>query len=156
MTIIDFMRKKLTEYPKIAEFMGGEEIHMDFTEPGPTNYGLTSSGDSLLKEDLSGNQLRRHSFVMYAVGQSFSDYNRLANSNFLLELSYWLERLPEEVGIEADTGEEVLKGTFLKASCANAMAMQSMGETLSDGVLYQLQIYAEYQLESEDLFEWQR
>lgn len=150
-TIIDFMRKKLTEYPKIAEFMGGEEIHIDFTEPEPTNYGLTSNGDSLLKEDLLGNQTRQHNFVMYAVGQSITDYSRLTNSNFLLELSYWLERLPEEDGIEADIGSEVLKGRFLKASCANAMAMETMGETISDGVLYQLQIYAQYKIESEDL-----
>jgi len=152
MTIIDYMRQKLTEYPKIAEFMGGEEVHIDFTEPEPTNYGLSSNGDSLLKEDLLGNQLRQHNFVMYAVGQSITDYTRLANSNFLLNLSYWLERLPEEEGIEADTGNEVLKGRFIKASCANAMAMQPMGDTISNGVLYQLQIYAQYKVESEDIF----
>lgn len=143
MTIIDFMRKKLSEYPKIAEFLAGDDIHVDFTDPEPTNYGLSSNGDSLIKEDLLGNQTRQHNFVMYAVGQSFNDYNRLANSNFLLELGYWLERLPEEPGIES-------RGTFKKAWAANAMAMQPMGETVSDGVLYQIQIYAQYKIESED------
>ena len=86
MTIIDFMRQKLTEYPKISEFLAGDDIHIDFTEPDPMCYGLSSTGDSLVKEDLLGNQTRRHNFSMYAVGQSFTDYNRLANSNFLLEL----------------------------------------------------------------------
>ena len=99
MTIIDFMRQKLTEYPKIADFLGGEEVHIDFTDPEPVNYGLSGTGDSLLKQDILGNQLRQHNFVMYAVGQSFTDYNRLANSNFLYELSQWLEHLPEEEGI---------------------------------------------------------
>ena len=80
MTIIDFMRQKLTEYPKISEFLSGDDIHIDFTEPDPVNYGLSSNGDSLLKEDVLGNQTRRHRFVMYAVGRSFTDYNRLANS----------------------------------------------------------------------------
>lgn len=151
MTIIDFMRQKLTEYPKISEFLGGGDIHIDFTEPAPTNYGLSSTGDSLLKEDVLGNQIRQHNFVLYAVGQSFTDYNRLANSNFLLELSYWLERLPEEDGISAEIDGQTLTGRFLKATSANAMAMQPMTEDMNDGVLYQIQIYAQYKIESEEI-----
>ena len=123
MTIIEYMRQKLTEYPKISEFLTGDDIHIDFTEPDPVNYGLSSNGDSLVKEDILGNQIRRHNFVMYAVGQSFTDYNRLANSNFLLELAYWL---------------------------ANAMSMGLMGDTVDQGVMYQLQIYAQYKVESEE------
>ena len=68
MTIIDYMRQKLTEYPKISEFLAGDDIHIDFTEPDPVNYGLSSTGDALLKEDVLGNQIRQHNFTMYAVG----------------------------------------------------------------------------------------
>lgn len=60
--------QKLTEYPKISEFLTGGDIHIDFTEPDPVNYGLSSNGDSLVKEDILGNQIRRHNFVMYASG----------------------------------------------------------------------------------------
>lgn len=150
MTIIDFMRKKLTEYPKISEFLAGDDIHIDFTEPNPVNYGLSSNGDKLLNEDLLGKQIRQHNFVMYAVRQSFTDYNRLANSNFLLELAYWLESLPEEEGITATIEGEELKGKFLKATAANAMSMGLMRDTIDKGVMYQLQIYAKYKLESEE------
>lgn len=150
MTIIDFMRQKLTEYPKISEFLVGGDIHIDFTDPDPVNYGLSSTGDSLLKEDLLGNQTRQHNFVMYAVGQSFTDYNRLANSNFLLELAYWLERLPEEDGLSVIVDEQELTGKFLKATTANAMNMGLMGENINEGVMYQLQIYAQYKIESEE------
>lgn len=150
MTIIDYMRQKLTEYPKISEFLAGDDIHIDFTDPAPVNYGLSSTGDTLLKEDLLGNQTRQHNFVLYAAGQSFTDYNRLANSNFLLELAYWLERLPEEGGITAVAGEQELKGRFLKATTANAMNMGLMGETIDQGVMYQIQIYAQYKIESEE------
>lgn len=150
MTIIEYMRQKLTEYPKISEFLAGDDIHVDFTDPAPVNYGLSSTGDTLLKEDLLGNQTRQHNFVLYAVGQSFTDYNRLANSNFLLELAYWLERLPEEAGITAVAGEQELKGRFLKATTANAMSMGLMGETIDQGVMYQIQIYAQYKIESEE------
>lgn len=150
MTIIDFMRQKLTEYPKISEFLAGGDIHIDFTEPDPVNYGLSSNGDSLIKEDLLGNQTRQHNFAMYAVGQSFTDYNRLTNSNFLLELGYYLEHLPEENGITVKVGDKELTGKFLKATTANAMNMGLMGETINEGVMYQIQIYARYFVESEE------
>ena len=133
MTIIDFMREKLTAYPKISKFLAGDDIHIDFTESQPTNYGLSSTGDSLVKEDVLGNQVRKHNFVMYAVGQSYTDYTRLANSNFLYELSYWLEHLPEEAVTFEVEGEEK-QGIFLKATTANAMSMGLMGETINDEI----------------------
>lgn len=150
MTIIDYMRQKLTEYPKISEFLGGDDIHIDFTDPSPVNYGLSSTGDSLIKEDMLGNQTRRHNFTLYAVGQSFTDYCRLANSNFLLELSYWLERLPSENCLEIDVDGKKLTGEFVGATTANAMAMHPMSETMDNGVLYQIQISAMYKIESEE------
>lgn len=151
MTIIDFMRQKLTEYPKIAEFLSSDDIHIDFTEPDPVNYGLSSNGDQLIREDVLGNQIRQHNFALYAVGRSFTDYNRLANSNFLLELGYYLERLPEQDGITVMVGDEKLTGTFLKATTANAMSMGLMGETINEGVMYQIQIQAQYKVESEGI-----
>lgn len=151
MTIIDFMRQKLTEYPKIAEFLSSDDIHIDFTEPDPVNYGLSSNGDQLIREDVLGNQIRQHNFALYAVGQSFTDYNRLANSNFLLELGYYLERLPEQDGITVMVGDEKLTGTFLKATTANAMSMGLMSETINEGVMYQIQIQAQYKVESEGI-----
>lgn len=150
MTIIDYMRQKLTEYPKISEFLVDDDIHVDFTEPGASSYGLSSNGDSLIKEDMLGNQTRRHNFVMFAVAPSFTDYCRLANSNFLLKLGYWLERLPEDGGIKAEIDAQVLNGRFLKATTSNAMAMQPMGETVNDAILYQIQIQVTYKIESED------
>ena len=132
MTIIDFMRQKLTEYPKISEFLVDGDIHVDFTEPG-SSYGLSSNGDSLVKEDMLGNQTRRHNFVMYAVAPSFT------------------EQLPEEDGLVANIGNQELEARFIKATTSNAMAMQPMGETVNDGILYQIQIQVTYKIESEDL-----
>lgn len=151
MTIIDYMRHKLAEYPKISEFLADGGIHVDFTGPDAESYGLSSNGDSLVREDLIGNQIRRHNFALSAVAPSFTDYNRIANSNFLLELGYWLERLPEGDELTAMAGERELPGRFLKAATANAMAMMPMGETLNDGILYQIQIQATYEIESEVL-----
>ena len=96
-----------------------------------------------------GNQTRRHNFAMYAVAPSFTDYCRLANSNFLLELGYWLEQLPEEDGLSANIGNQEMEAN-IKAITSNAMAMQPMGETVNDGILYQIQIQVTYQIESEE------
>lgn len=150
MTIIEFMRKKLTEYPKISDFLTGDDIHIDFTEPDPVNYGLFSTGDQRIKEDVLGNQTRQHNFSMYAVGQSFTDYNRLANSNFLLELGYYLEHLPQQEGVTVDIGGKELTGTFLKATTANAMSFGLMGDTIDKGIMYQIQIQVHYFVESEE------
>lgn len=149
MTIIDFMRQKLTKYPKISEFLGTDDIHIDFTEPDPVNYGLSSTGDQLIKEDILGNQLRRHNFSLYAIGRSFTDYNRLSNSNFLLELGYYLDHLPEEDGLIVAVGDEKFTGIFMKAITANAMNMGMMGETYNDGVMYQIQIQVQYKVVKE-------
>ena len=46
---------------------------------------------------------------------------------------------------------EVISGRFIKATTANGMTMMPMGETVSDGLMYQLQIYARYKIESEEL-----
>ena len=81
---------------------------------------------------------------------SFTDYCRLANSNFLLELGYWLEQLPEEDGLSANIGNQEMEARFIKAITSNAMAMQPMGETVNDGILYQIQIQVTYQIESEE------
>ena len=34
MTIIEYMRQKLTEYPKISEFLAGDDIHIDLVNDG--------------------------------------------------------------------------------------------------------------------------
>ena len=69
----------------------------------------------------------------------------------MLELAYWLERLPEAEGLSVTIDGREMIGRFLKSTTANAMSMGLMGETIDKGVMYQIQIYAEYKIESEDL-----
>jgi hypothetical protein len=168
MNIIELVRQIASEYPNINQFTN--EINIDFTEPNPTNFGLSSVGDQLIKEDILGNQLRQHNFVLYAINQAYTNYDRLANSNFLLEFSYWLERAAQGQEIVAAIdgygtfypGEEYpeedrypvhsgLKGELTKLSAANAMLYMAPTGDINDGVTYQIQIYARYYIESEEL-----
>ena len=147
MNVIEKVRELLTNYPKISEFTNN--IYVDFNDENPTSFGLSSSGDTLLKEDVLGNQTRQHNFVLYALNQSFNDFDRLSNSTFLLELSYWLERQkghPIEVTIDSKT----VNGEITKLSSANGMAYNVPTGDINNGIMYQLQIYAQYTLNLED------
>ena len=76
--IIETVRDILENFPKISEVCN--EIHIDFADPEPTSYGLTSTGDSLIKEDILGNQTRQHTFMLYSTFSGINDYERLLNS----------------------------------------------------------------------------
>lgn len=168
MNIIELVKQIINDYPKITEFTNG--IHIDFTDDAPTSFGLSSIGNTLLKEDILGNQLRQHNFVLYAVNQSFTDYDRLANSTFLLDFSYWLEHsainqavtsIVDGFGTSFPDGDYPAndkypiqsgrKGRLIKLSSANAMLYSVPTGDINDGVTYQIQIYAQYTIESEGI-----
>ena len=149
MNIIELVKHILTDYPKITEFTN--EINIDFTDDTHTNFGLSSVGDNLVKEDILGNQVRQHNFVLYALNQSYTNYDRLANSTFLLDLAYWLEQYKQEDPIEVTINNETVSGKLLGLSSANAMLYMVPTGDINDGVTYQIQIYARYYLESEGL-----
>lgn len=146
MNIIELVQSALMEFPKISEVCN--EIHIDFTDDEPTNYGLSSTGDTMLKEDVLGNQTRQHSFILYAVYQSMNDYDRMNNSGVLLELQMWLEKYAENnvAVIEIDGPE--LTGALTKLTCANGMLYAIPNANEADGWQYQLQITAEYKIEN--------
>jgi hypothetical protein len=149
MNIIELVKQILTDYPKMSEFTN--DIHVDFTDSAPTNFGLSSTGDQLIKEDIVGNQTRQHNFVLYAINQAFTDYDRLANSTFLLEITYWLEQHKVDDPIEVIINEQTVSGKITKLTSANGMLYSIPTGDINDGVTYQIQIYAQYFLESEGL-----
>jgi len=141
MNIIEKVREILQSFPRISEICN--EIHVDFADPEPTSYGLSSVGDSLIKEDVLGNQNRQHTFILYSTFSAYNDYDRLNNSTALLELSHWLETQANS-DVETKIGEEIFSGKITKLTAENGMLYSVPQENLVDGVQYQLQIIAEY------------
>ena len=137
----------MTNYPKISEFTNN--VSIDFTEDEPNNYGLYSTGDTLISEDILGNRIRQHNFVLYAVNQSYNDYDRLANSTFLLDLAYWLEKYKSNVELEVEIDNITYHGNLKSLSSANGMMYEIHNDDINNGITYQIQIYAQYTLESE-------
>ena len=142
MNIIEVVKGTLQQFPKISQVCN--DIHIDFTDDIPTNYGLSPTGDTLIKEDILGNQTRQHTFILYAVFQSQSDYDRMANSGTLLELQHWLENKAHNQEITVTVGDKELTGELKKITCANGMLYAIPDDNLNSGVMYQLQITAQY------------
>ncbi|MGN0615100.1 hypothetical protein [Ruminococcus flavefaciens] len=141
MNIIEKVRSILESFPKISEVCN--EVHIDFADPEPTSYGLSSTGDSLISEDIIGNQKRQHSFLLYTTYSSINDYERLHNSSALLELGVWLH---DQIDAEVETtiGETVCTGNITKLTADNGMLYNIPQENELDGIQYQIQIIAEY------------
>lgn len=143
MNIIELVKSVLQEFPKINEL-----VHIDYNEASPDEFGLYPTGDTLINEDILGNQKRKHNFILYAVYQSFNDYDRLTNSGALLELQMWLERHADGQNISVMVGDEELTGCLTKLTCANGMLYSIPNGNMNSGVQYQLQITAEYTIEN--------
>lgn len=124
----------------LSDFSGISELHIDFAGSTPGSFSLSSVGDTLLKTDILGNQKRQHSFLFYAVFSSINDFERLSNSSALLNLTMWLEN---QENIEIDNGK------ITKISAENGMLYDIPGENEIVGYRYQMQIFAEYELEKE-------
>lgn len=141
MNIIEKVRSILESFPKISEVCN--EVHIDFTDPDPTSYGLSSTGDALISEDIIGNQKRQHSFLLYTMYSSINDYERLMNSSALLELGVWLH---DQIDAEVETtiGSTVCTGNITKLTADNGMLYNIPQENELDGIQYQIQIIAEY------------
>ncbi len=142
MNIVEKVQALLEAFPRIAELTGAT-VHIDYTEADPASYGLSSTGDTLLSEDVLGNQLRQHSFMFYAVYSSVNDYERLSNSSVLLELGEWLEK-QTDCEITTTIGDNSYTGTLRKITTSNGMLIAVPQGDMLDGVQYQLQILAEY------------
>lgn len=141
MTVIDLVKQIVTEYPQIQQFTN--YVSVDFTKDDDPNYGLSPVGDSLVSKTILGHEKRQINFSLYAVDVAYEDYNRLNNSNFLLELGYWLDE-HEEVGTVHETSNKKYNIILDKLRCANAMMFQLQDNDINKPVMYQLQITANY------------
>lgn len=140
MNIIETIQAALASFPKI------NELHIDYNDDAPDNFGLYPTGDRIITQDIIGNQTRNHNFVLYADFLSFNDYLRLQNSNTLLELQYWLEKYPNQQTITAMIDGEEKNGVLTKITCSNGMLFSIPDGNINSAVRYILQIAAEYQI----------
>lgn len=145
MNVIETLRELLQSFPRISEVCN--EIHIDFADSEPTSYGLSSTGDTLLKEDILGNQTRQHSFMMYSTFSAINDFERLSNSGALLELTQWLSNLADIPVTHTINGVEH-NGEITSINAENGTLYSVPQENYFDGVQYQLQIIVKYTLEN--------
>jgi len=141
---VEVVKQILTECTLISQFTN--EVHTDFTDETDKNYGISSTGDSLVKKDILGNQTRQCNLTLYAVSSSVNDYERLQNSTFLVDLGIYLESIKGNTITQA-VGDIELSGKVLSIRCNNGMAWEASEN--GQVIKYQLQLQAQYNLESE-------
>ena len=61
MNIIECVREIVSSFPKIAQIC--DAVHVDFTDSESTSYGLSPTGDTLIKENILGDEERQHLYV---------------------------------------------------------------------------------------------
>ena len=135
MTIIELVKSIVESYEEIGK------LHIDYTGAVPDSCGISSTGDVLLKEDILGNKTRQHNFALYTVWQSQSDYDRMVNSGILLGLQCYLEQETQKQAVTSPDGKN---GELIKITCSNGMLYSVPDGNLNAGVIYQLQISAQY------------
>lgn len=89
-TIIEYLRKQISECPFLDEFSGG--VHVDYTVDDSANYGIYPTGEQLLSSDMAGNERYQYNFALLAVQFSEEDEARLQSAGFLERFSRWLRR----------------------------------------------------------------
>ncbi len=139
MNIIEAMKSFINSCSFISEFSSGVKI--DYTSNKPVNFGLSSSGNDVVKIYLSGNTVNQHSFVLYASKYTIEDADRLTNSGFLEKLSDWIAEKNK-----ARAFPMIEKGHIQKITAANAILFD-LAENGDTG-LYQIQIQVIYYKET--------
>lgn len=142
MNIIEKVKAALEEYPHI------DTLHIDYQQNDADSFGLYSTGDRLAGTDILGGQKRQHTFILYAAFHSFDDYDRLANSGLLLELQYWLEQYADGQEIVNTILGKTYRGTLDAIRCANGMLFNIPDNNMNTAVQYQMQLTADYTIES--------
>lgn len=135
MNIIELVKSIVESYEDIGK------LHIDYTGAVSDSCGISSTGDVLLKENILGNKTRQHNFVLYTVWQSQSDYDRMVNSGILLGLQCFLESNAQEQTVTSPDGKN---GNLKSITCSNGMLYQVPNGNFNAGVIYQLQISAQY------------
>ena len=146
MSIIDYMRYLLINYPKISDVCN--TVNIDFVDSVDDSYGLSSMGDVLLQRDILGNQTRQHNFMLYATYQSVNDFDRLNNSGVLLDLAYYLDSKNNDVITTEINGEKKV-GIVKQIKTENGSIVAIPEGNMVAGVQYQLQLSVTYEIESE-------
>lgn len=122
-------------------------LHVGKNIPG--TLGLFSTGAIKAKENLVGDMAYRIIFQLQAGMTAYEDYERLKNSDFLLNLTYELDQAKDvEIAeqINGFFGSRVINSI----SAGNALLFEVPTGDINDGVVYQLQLTVGYTICSND------
>jgi len=145
MNIIERVQKVLTDLTILDDF---NKVHIDYTDNSKYDEcGLSSLGESEPKVNISDTKRwHQHNFVLYSYQKSITDADRIANSSLLLSLGYDLSTLKGQEVIATINGSDYV-GRITKMWASNAMVYAV--DDPQKGILYQINLFVQYELERE-------
>lgn len=118
-------------------------VNFDFNDQTAGKAGLFQNGFSVLGEDIVGNTRCRLNFTLYANFDTFKDYDRLNNSDFMLAFSNFLAQ-QKRIEISEAVGEQEKTGEITKITPSGGVLFALNNEDFNDGGTYQLNLSVEY------------
>ena len=140
MNVIETLRDKITTCPLMKDF---NAVHIDYTEPNDGQAGLFFNGATLVRQSIGGDADWQARFTLYTFCDTFEDYQRISASNFLLELTYYLQSLSGVKVSEIVNGEN-RTGEIQNVAASNGMLYQLVNANYDKGGQYQIQISVNY------------
>ena len=141
MNILEKIKEILSDCPLMDRFNNGN--HVDYTDNSLVdNYGLYSSGETIIKRSIWGDKTKQHNFTIYSILDTFDDNDRIQNSSFLIDLANYLDGL-EITPFQDDTNWLSIE----RITTSNGMLYQTLEDRKS---IYQFQLNVTYR-ESEEL-----
>lgn len=139
MNVFEFLKEYLKNNGLMSQFL----INTDFNDSEVEHAGLFFNGTKLIGKDICGNKQYEADFMLLSNLQSFNDFDRIQNSDFMFKLTYALDQIEGDPIIEEISGEK-REGIILEVSASNAMAYEVPSGDINDGVVYHLQIKVNY------------
>lgn len=147
MNIIELVKSAIEVFSDQSGKMNGQ-VHIDGVRNFVDDYGISSRSDTLIKEDILGNEKRRRILTFYAMFSSINDFERINNSGTIDQLQQFLEHFPNEQEIDVSDGIHDYVGYLRRITCANAQMFTIPDGTMNNAVQYNLQITVEYDVTS--------
>ena len=139
MSVFNFLKEYLKTSGLMSQFM----INTDYNDSEIEHAGLFFNGLNRTGADIVGNIHYQANFILQSNLQTYNDYDRIQNSDFMFNLSYSLDQISGEP-IEEVINGETRQGIITEIIPSNAMAYEVPTGDINDGVVYQLQIRVNY------------
>lgn len=137
MNLFETVEKIVRDYERFDEY--GDTVNTDFGNNEEGNVVVIGEGDTLIKEDILGNETHKHDFSIIAINQAVTNYDRLKTNDWLLSFASYL-RKQRDIEFDCSDGECVIQ----KIEASKGIVLGAPEDDINNGVGYSLDLAVIY------------